>query len=530
MSSQLKRRGNDIAIFLIALVCYAYFLPRWADQNQNSRLNAVVAVVDDGTFRIDKYVHNTTDYAKVGDHYYSDKAPGVAFLGIPIYAGLSRALKLPVLDQLSDKLANSDAFRATLRTDGSGVQKDKVRFALALVLLSFLLGAIPSAILCVVLYRLSTQLVGNATVGALVALTYGFLTPAFAYANTLYGHQLVATLTFGAFYLAAQRERPAVGRLVIIGILLGYSVITEYPTVLIVSIVGLYVAYRLWRAGDIKRVIWLLPGLAVCALALMIYNTALFGGPFKLGYGNSELWEKQHSTGFLSLTFPHLDALWGITFGLFRGLFVLSPIMLLAVAGFVWWWRSRAYRAEWWTALMCTLSFLLFNASSVMWWGGFAVGPRYLLPALPFAALALGFAFNPIVAPSGSRAWRVVCAFLALGSFVATWGLTLAEQAFPSDTIFDPLVEYALPNWLVGNIARNAGTLLGFKGIAGLVPLVGVTALIGLVWRVAARRQVPHTATIAPPITATPSTSIPRTTGPLQASAPDSRLRGGSSK
>ncbi|MEZ4640043.1 MAG: hypothetical protein R2856_34645 [Caldilineaceae bacterium] len=63
-------------LVLILLACTGYVFPRWADPNQNSRLNMVVAVVDDGSLRIDEYVSNTVDYAKVGDHYYSDKAPG----------------------------------------------------------------------------------------------------------------------------------------------------------------------------------------------------------------------------------------------------------------------------------------------------------------------------------------------------------------------------------------------------------------------------------------------------------------------
>ncbi|NTV97458.1 MAG: hypothetical protein HGA75_18945, partial [Thiobacillus sp.] len=75
-----------LALFTLLLLCYAYTLPRWADPNQNSRLDMIVAVVNDGTLMIDKYVANTVDYAKVGDHYYSDKPPGSAFLGIPVYA------------------------------------------------------------------------------------------------------------------------------------------------------------------------------------------------------------------------------------------------------------------------------------------------------------------------------------------------------------------------------------------------------------------------------------------------------------
>jgi hypothetical protein len=69
-----------------------------------------------------------------------------------------------------------------------------------------------------------------------------------------------------------------------------------------------------------------------------------------------------------------------------------------------------------------------------------------------------------------------------LWSLVATWGLTLAEQAFPSDAIFNPLVQYAWPNWLAGNIARNFGTILGFKGVWSVVPLLIMLILIAMSW------------------------------------------------
>ena len=67
------------------------------------------------------------------------------------------------------------------------------------------------------------------------------------------------------------------------------------------------------------------------------------------------------------------------------------------------------------------------------------------------------------------------------GSTGGGWGLTLAEQAFPPDNIRNPFIDYALPNWLAGNVARNAGTLLGLHGAASLLPLV-----IGLVLSIAA--------------------------------------------
>jgi hypothetical protein len=196
------------------------------------------------------------------------------------------------------------------------------------------------------------------------------------------------------------------------------------------------------------------------------------------------LWQAQHDSGFMSLTVPTWAGAWGITFGVFRGLFVLSPIMLIAAIGFIPWYRSGVLRREFWVALAATGSMFVFNASSIMWWGGFAVGPRYLLPGLPFLALGLAFAL---------RQWhqqivfRIAASLVLLWSLAATWGLTLAEQAFPSDAIANPLLQFAWPNWLQGNIARNLGTLLGLRGPASLLPLAALGGVLALVWTLVTR-------------------------------------------
>ena len=47
---------------------------------------------------IDDRVPSTVDHAKVGEHYYGDEAPGVAFLGIPVYVVLKGILNRPIVD------------------------------------------------------------------------------------------------------------------------------------------------------------------------------------------------------------------------------------------------------------------------------------------------------------------------------------------------------------------------------------------------------------------------------------------------
>ena len=124
-----------------------------------------------------------------------------------------------------------------------------------------------------------------------------------------------------------------------------------------------------------------------------------------------------------------------------------------------------------------------------MWWGGFAVGPRYLLPALPFMVVPLAVVFERW---GSAPAFKAAAGGLAAWSFLATWGLTLAEQAFPSDSLRSPLLEHALPHWQTGNIARNVGTILGFEGAWSLVPLALLLVGIGLTWYLLAFRQTAY--------------------------------------
>lgn len=474
----IRRNRTQILIFLILLSCYSYFLPRWADWNQNSRLDLVLAIVDQGTLSIDDYYENTGDYALFEGHYYSDKAPGNAFLAVPVYAALRPVLRSAPVERVMARLASSDAFAGTLNEQGTGLLEEKITFAVVLYVVTFFTVAIPAALLGVVLFNFLGALTDKVGWRLFIVLAYGLGTSAFPYSGSFFGHQVVASFLMAALYLSWRigQGELAPAWLVAVGLLLGASIITEYPTVLIAAAIFIYASLtvpdRRWIAGMVG-------GGLPWGLLLVAYNMAIYHRPIAIGYTYSELYTDLHQTGFISISFPRLSAMWGITFGSYRGLFFLSPILLLAVPGFVAWWRQRAARGIWWVSAWAVVSFFLFNGSSIMWHGGYAIGPRYLLPMLPFMTLGLG----AFAQARGDRTWaRVLAGVLGAWSFLAIWAETIGGQSFP-DWRANPLFTYSLPHLIEGNIARNLGMGIGLSGWISLLPLAIVLAGLLAVWR-----------------------------------------------
>jgi hypothetical protein len=456
-----KRHSFLIAALL--LLSYLYVLPRWADWSQNSRLDLVRALSEQGSVIIDDYVANTGDYALFEGHAYSDKAPGPAFLALPGALLMQPALELPSIQLSLERLAGGGALSTTLNPTGSGVNADKVRAFAVLVGSTALAAALPAVLGALALAVLLRRMGVAETLTAIVTLAYGLGTLIAAYGGNFYSHALVASLLIGALAVAAQAY--CFSRALLIGLLLGWAVISEYPAALPAAAIGLAAAWA-WRRPS--ALAWMVLGGLPPLLLMVTYDLRAFGTPLPIGYEHSALWQSQHQTGFMSITYPRSESLWGLTFSLYRGMFVRAPWLLLALPGYLIWWRSGRDQPLWWAALLAPLGLLLFYASSIMWWGGFGAGPRYLVALAPFLALASA----PAAVWLWSRPWgRATLLLLVAASIALTWGEAVAHQSFPPDTIANPWTAYTLPAWREGDIARNLGTALGLRGGLTLLPL-----------------------------------------------------------
>lgn len=466
-----------LALAVLAATSYFAGPPAW---NQNSRLALTRALVEQGTTVIDDHHATTGDKSRRDGHFYSDKAPGTSLLAVPAYAlyfGAARlvgaeppTVRLAPLDphdpsrdpeakQPGDRLAYNQSFRTALyisRVGSVGV------FAV--------LGALA-------LYLLALARLGDREGALLLAATYALATPALVYGAAFYGHQLCADLLLLALagcLLGHARTSMALGT----GMCLGLAVLCEYPAAVPAALLWLFALLRRGPGFAARVALGGLPA----ALALAAYHTVAFGHPLKTGYDFVYLAEfAEGMRVHYGIHAPDPRVLLEILFGAYRGLFYLSPVLLLAPWGIVmelrgWPSAPKSMLIRAWPIRHVTLLtlaivgfYLALNAGYYMWDGGAAIGPRHCVPMLPFLALALAPAIR-----------AVPRAVVALALLSAALSLLLAAAAPEAPQFGEPLWGHAWPRIWDTDTGyagpTNLGRMLGLPGPLSLIPLVLVLA------------------------------------------------------
>lgn len=482
-------RRHTLLIFCILLVAYAYVLPRKFDWNQLSRLSLVRAVVERGTVRIDAYVSETNDFTIHDGHAYTDKAPGPSLMGVPLYAAVLPMLESPVISAWLEWLAGDHQPSDTSSLPQDVSRTERVRGFAAHYLLTLTIIAVPAAAAGALLYHFLAIFEISRGLRVLIVLAYGLGTPAATYAGNFYGQQLAAALCLGAFSLLVwlAQGRGDAARALLAGLLMGYAIISEYPAIIIVAVLGVYAFRTLPRS----QFFWMLGGLVIPMALLAVYDMVAFGQLLPITHSYSALRRVEYNTGFMSLSYPDIQALWGLTFSPFRGLFVRSPWLILALLGYGLWWRTGKLRSELLVTMGATGLYVLFCSSSVIWWIGAAAGPRTLVPILPFLALGAVPVLHRLWEAPG--AWRLLSRagsiVLVLGSLGLTWSEAVAGQHFPPDYLHSPWTDYILPTWQKGDVANNIGTLIGLPGPVSLLPLAGLLTVLVLTLALLATRS-----------------------------------------
>jgi len=387
------RRAGLLAI--LALVLAYASVAQGGGVNQLAHFSLVRAL-SHGTAEVDPYHWQTKDLSWYHGHYYSTKAPGLAFLTVGPYFLLDRSGILRLLA------------RAT------GAKKD----AVALWILGLIGAVIPTGLLLLLLRQVEDAL--EPGYGTIAAVTAGAATLLFPFATVFFSHALSAALGFGAFALAG-RAAGSLRRYALAGLVAGLAVVVEYPLALVAAAIGLY---ALVEGDRLRRGAAYAAGVVVGLVPLVLYDWLAFGSPFHLSYkdaivkpgvtGHDVLGANER--GFFGVSTPHRGVAEQLLFG-DAGLVTRTPVVVAGAFGLVLLWR-KGRRSEALLAAGLAVAFLIYNAGYSTPFGGGTPGPRFLIPMLPF--LALGFA-------SAYRAWPWATLAVALPSAVLMLGVTATE-------------------------------------------------------------------------------------------------------
>ena len=392
-------RRIAVGLFVVAFVTYAWFFGG-GGWNQNAHFDLTRAIVERQTLHIDGYRVNTGDisWSTHPDnvwHAYNNKPPGLALLAAIPYAALYAIEKTP------------DAWLV---------------MTINVWLLTVLTVALPGALIPAVLYRYARSQGAAPSWALFAALVSAFGTIVFPYATVFYSVVPAALFLLLAFIW--RHERP-----ILAGGAAGLAVMFFYVAAFAIAVIAIDGVVR-----------FILGGFPV-ALLLGAYHTICFGAPWRTSLAGKNVFAKEELLfGFFQP--PSLDALWGLTFSEYRGLFVVSPVLLLIflVRG-----APEARTTRLLIGIIVVLT-LLVIASFNGWEAGFAFGPRHLLPILPLLALPLAFLRGRVLA-----VLAVVLAVLSVSiQFIAT-----SVDVQPNAAIRRPIRDYLLPAFRAGKISAN---------------------------------------------------------------------------
>ena len=344
---------------------YAAFIPPFVpDIDGNAMLEVAVSLVRHQNFR----VTSGTGALGVDGYYYSKWYPLLSVLAVPFVAtglAIGTALHLP----------------------------EYYVAGVCALTLSTLLTAASAAFIVLLALRLGS----DRQMACLAALSFAFGTIALTYAGSFFAEPLLGFLTISGLYFATGKTSSAT---VVASLLAGIAVLAKPPAAILGPILSLYF---ICKKRSLPIICMPLLATGFFALTYGLYNYMRFGDPLNFGQAwmsdipNQIISTKVAAPPSVKLNFwlwltlklaTPAQGICGLLFSPGRGLLWYCPPVVLA--GIALCRTPKNKRLE---ALTISIIFvgLLLIYSGAWWAGGWAWGPRYLLPALPglFVLIAL---------------------------------------------------------------------------------------------------------------------------------------------
>ncbi|HWB80613.1 MAG TPA: hypothetical protein VG755_36875 [Nannocystaceae bacterium] len=288
-------------------------------------------------------------------------------------------------------------------------------------------------------------------IATIVALVYAVGTTAWPYTRTFLSEPLSAACLVGALWCIAELHRGGAGAVrwaLGAGVFAGVAMHTHVLN--LVALPWLAAAAIVPMARPLRvRVIAAGLAPAVVALALLLFGQWWrFGDAFESGRYDHYSWWIAPGVGAMALLF-----------GPGRSVFLFSPPLFAAVLGVREWWRRMPVLAC--CVLGIAASRWLVVAMRSDWWGGWSIGPRYLVPVVPLLLVPLAIVLER--AGAWSKARRIAVSALLAASVMLQLHLSLHsifEWMLHLTTTGDSEWHYLeRSHWLV-----DASPIVGFVG------------------------------------------------------------------
>jgi hypothetical protein len=390
-----RRIAEWLAIVTFAACGYFFAGGGW---NQNSQFDLTRAIVERHTFAIDSLARNTGDVAVANGHVYSNKSPAMSWIAAIPYAAL-HAIE-----------------------SGSGANPgDATLLTINAWLCSLLCVALPASLIPPMIFMYARRRGIDARWAAIVAASSVLATQLLPYATIFMLHAPSAALLV---YALTTPHRARAGFAVALATAMNYLCA---PALIVFAFID-------------RRSIARYAAAAVAPLAaLAAYQYVCFGSIFaiSIAHENSRFLTPGAPMGVFQLPTP--GVIYAVTVSPYRGVFFFAPILVVALFGFVAWWRAERTICA--AALIVVAAFFAFNVSFNGWEGGFGIGGRYLVPVIPMMMMAL------------LHVRRRMLAYVAIViSFAINFAATAVDPQ-PSATIPRPLTQYIVPLLLHGHFS-----------------------------------------------------------------------------
>ncbi len=382
------------AIFIVSFLLIASFTKTWPiSPNDQSRLNGVQSIVEQGTFAIDDSKFNwTIDRVKIGNHFYSDKAAMSYLVYVPIYY--------------------------LLFNQGYSIENNinRVYFLLTLTVIG-----ISTSIMLVYFFRLLNRYKISTGSRIFYTTALGLGTLIFPYSLIINNHGLAAAFLFFSFYSLINAKK--IPQFAIAGLLVGLT--ATFETVTGPIFMMCFVILLIWRKCKIKN---LSTYLLCAALPIIVYlsiNYSIGGNivPVQLNqdnfnYPGSAFGGDRHFSLVRWDSFTRfVNYVYDLTVG-GRGFFSITPLLLFAIAGILITVLSKNdYRDESIAMLFGVLLAFSTYLVQTIDWGGCSFGFRHTVPLIPIL-----FVYIPTVFTKYKDPYLKFLFFLAfIVSLFMTW-------------------------------------------------------------------------------------------------------------